>query len=198
MNLKIGFDFDGCICDIVPSMAEKVSKKLNCKVAREDFTKYYINKAFPEISVEDSIKIIYEVMEEVDHYPVKGSIEFFKNFYLPTFGNKIKLITHRKTEYFTGIEKFIYKHLKNFSVDIYNAKNKGELASSLGITHFVDDKATTIIDLANNGIVPIMLVNPWNKDFFSNRSLIYYIAVRAETWKDIEIYLKGVLNVEKV
>jgi len=193
--LKLGFDFDGVICDISEYLIKKVSEKLQRDITKDDFKKYHLNKSFPdELSKTDVTEIIKEVIEYDKHPLIDGARYFFDNFYNKEFGKQINIITGRPS-WSTSISKFMFNHFPDFKISIIHVNNmeKGLPAKKIGITHFVEDNLYASIDLANHGIVPIIFNQPWNK--VSERTLLNNVAIRVRTWKEIEKYITERRNV---
>jgi len=181
----LGFDVDSTLIRTDLVLLDLIAKKLGYQVSPDLFHTYDIQACCPSLSTEDVNDIIYAV-GEMEHTfkipPYSGAMDFLR-WYAKT--HPIYIITNRcNTE---TVYAYLQHHLDKKTYDrvkIFHAKEKGKLAKSLGITHFIEDHILHIVNLANYGIIPIMMEQNWNKKL-SHSSLLRDLIYVVRSWEDI-------------
>lgn len=178
--IKIGFDMDGVIAESNELLCQVINEILGMNVVPNDFTEYGIEKCLG-LSQEQVQTIVDEfctVEQTCKLKPMSGAIEFLQDWH--KLGHDIHIITNRKNE--EPLYLFFEKYLPNICINIHHANPKGRLIKKLGCSHFIDDRPLTILDLANEGIYPIIYSQPYNLNLGRR---LEKLALRIFSWGDM-------------
>jgi hypothetical protein len=185
MNL-IGFDFDSIIVDMGLALCCVLTEHLRYQVTLEHIKHYTIEYNFPGMTKEEAKHIIDKALSienALNIPPIDGALDFIK-FYAKKY--PIYIVTNRTD--LRPVDIYLQYNMDYNTYNktkIFSSCEKGILCKELGITHFVDDHIRNIIDLANNGIVPIMLLCNWNKNVFTGRETITQLIRFISNWEDL-------------
>ena len=193
--MLIGFDFDSVIVDTGLTMCGILTEELKRQVTPEEIRHYTIEHNFPiEVDSKLAGKIIsktLEAQETLQCPPIDGALDFIRWY---AKSHPINIITNRR-----DIEpvKLYLQHSLDYNtykkINVYGSHDKGQLCKNLGITHFVDDHIRNIIDLANHGVVPIMILRNWNRWIFTGRENITQLIRFISSWED----MYGIVSCER-
>ena len=185
--IKIGMDFDGVVASTNELLCDLIYEILGMKVKTEDFTEYGIDKCL-NLSQKQCQEIINElgtVEQTCRLEPMFGAIEFLQDWH--KLGHDIHIITTRKNE--EPLHLFFEKYLPDICVNIHSANPKTELIKKLKITHFIDDHPEIVLDLANNGVCPIVYSHPYNLNLGRR---LEKLALRVFSWNDMRrVFIEG-------
>lgn len=165
---SIGFDFDGVIADIGEAFIRLACTDHGyCSIKLADITSFQVEHCveIPTATVETIFNDILADSLGTGLKPLPGAIEtlarlsghsdvtiitarpdilpvidWFDHYCLPEDREKIKLIA-------TG-----------------DHDNKEGYIRTCGLTHFIDDRTLTCLQLAEAGLKPIVFNQPWNQD----------------------------------
>ena len=185
MNNKLfGFDFDGVIFPLDIVICEKLSDMFEKEIIKTDLISHRFKDCFDMSSeqIDETLDHILHptILDNIE--PMSGCIEFL-NYLSIEKNQKIKIITARTN--IKPIEDYMKKHLhRNVIIQVFHGKDKGPIAYTEKITHFVDDRFKHLREVASFGIMPIIFDQPWNKKVSSKSNLIE-IFNRIYKWEDL-------------
>lgn len=164
--MKIGFDFDDVIYNFSELIRQEILKKYNFDVSSQ------WNDGF-EVSVpgvDDKVlsKFIYNCMsyKMSKGTEMPNSLRELEQIHKDT-KEPICIITSRPRFTKTATEKWLSKNLKaEFTVDYSNSKPKTFYIKERGLDIFVDDRLTTLNDIADANICKHLFLydRPWNRN----------------------------------
>jgi len=178
--IRIGFDFDNVISDSSSAICQIIYETFDIKVRPEDFTEYGIEKClgFSQEQCQVVIDDLGTMEQTYKLKPISGSIRFIEDWH--KLGHDINVITTRKNE--EPLHLFFEKYLPDICINVYSANPKTWLIKELGITHFIDDHPGIILQLANEGICPIVYSHPYNLNLGRR---LEKLALRIFSWNDM-------------
>lgn len=184
--MLLGFDFDGVIAYTDYVICYLLTEHLGYVVAPEDITTYHIEDNFPAIDKKEARVLINKLLE-VEYTmmapPVEGAFDFLRWY---AKSHPINILTTRKNT--DAVEIYMASHVDYNTykkMQFISTVKKGEVCKELGITHFIDDYMKNIIDLANDGVVPVLFLRNWNKNIPTNRSLLSELIRFVCCWDDV-------------
>ena len=184
--MLLGFDFDSVIVQTEFTLCGILTEFLGTQVIPEHINYYGLEHNFSSLTPDDVRHIIDKTcgMEETLQIPpIDGAFDFLKWY---AKSNPIYIITNRE-----DIEpvKVYCSHQMGYNTfsktHFISSKDKGSICGDLGITHFVEDCPRNLINLANNGIVPLMFIRNWNVNLFTGRELITQLIRFIYNWEDV-------------
>lgn len=165
---EIGFDFDGVIADTAEAFIRIACEKYGyCSYTKEDITNF---------ELENCIDIGNDIVEEIfttilldsvgtKLQPMKGAIDTLTEL---TDHSDITIITARPVHQpvIDWLELFFdYDAVGKIKVVATGDHNdKVRHINGHGIRYFIDDRATTCMQLADANITPIVFSQPWNQE----------------------------------
>lgn len=178
--IKLSFDFDNVISDSSSALCQIIYEIFDIKVRPEDFTEYGIEKClgFSKEQCQVVIDEFCTVEQTCKLKPISGAIDFILDWH--ELGHNINVITTRKNE--EPLHLFFEKYLPDICINVYSANPKTSLIKELGITHFVDDHPEIVLQLANEGICPIVYSHPYNLNLGRR---LEKLALRVFNWDDM-------------
>jgi hypothetical protein len=192
--VQIAFDFDSVIVDTGLTLCGLITEHLGYVVTPDDIHHYGLERNFDDLDKKSSRYIINKLLETECTLlipPVDGAFDFLKWY---AKDNIIHIISTRKNTESADIYcQHKMDHATYSKTRFYSTKDKGKLCRELGITHFVDDYLNNLINLANNGIVPIMFLRNWNKHILTGRSNLGELIRFVYSWED----MYGIVNCER-
>ena len=175
---KIGIDVDGVVANLNDKLLKLANdmyyypnpyypRKLKKELKASDIITFNYTECTP-LNNED-MKRIFKVLETekalLELKPLQDAqkaINYLHNFFYLLF------ITSR-AKYYTNAEEQTFEWFDNNKI-IYSKSNfffdnkKVELSKKLGISKFIEDRAETALELAENNIDVLLLNYPWNND----------------------------------
>lgn len=171
--MKIGFDLDCVLVDIMPSLLEFHNKKYGTNNKIEDQTEYFLGKLW-NCSREEATKRVQEWYRSpyFDNLPVVEGVH--EAIEVLSRKHSLHIITSRSHFVQNKTDEWIKKNFKNKFSSIYHTnqvsqqgnpkKLKSEACKEIGVEVFVDDHTEYALDVASVGIKVFLLTMRWNKD----------------------------------
>jgi len=207
--IKIGIDVDGVVANLNDKLLELANemyfypngyyhKKLEKKLKASDIITFDYTEC-TQLNNED-MKEIFKVLETekalLELKPLQDAqkvINYLHHFF------DLYFITSR-AKYYANAEEQTFEWFDNNKI-IYSKSNfffdnkKPGLAKKLGISKFIEDRAETALELAENNIDVLLLNYPWNNDL--KQKLIQKIDKHPKTERIYNIPNSYWLNLEK-
>ena len=165
---QIGFDFDGVIADIGEAFLRIACETYGyCSINLNDITSFQV-----ENCIDIPIGIVEEIFDTILRdslgtglKPLPGAIESLS---LLSSHSDITIITARPElqpvtdwfDYYCAAEARVKIRL----IATGDHDNKEQYIKSCGLTHFIDDRTLTCLQLAEAGLYPIVFSQPWNRN----------------------------------
>ena len=165
---RIGFDFDGVIADIGEAFLRIACENYGyCSINLNDITSFQVESCIdiPISVVEEIFDTILQDSLGTGLKPLPGAIESLS---LLCSHSAVTVITARP-ELQPVTEWFDYYCSAEARVNIKliatgDHDNKEQYIKSCGLTHFIDDRTLTCLQLAEAGLYPIVFSQPWNQN----------------------------------
>ncbi len=179
--IKIGIDLDGCAVDTNPTILSQANDMYYYD-NNEDYSKY--NKKIREglgrpLRVDDIIRFKYDECTPLSKEDVDEIFKVFaeeKKFLslnpMPYAVDIINRLQEFLEEYFVtarppNVEEQTMRWFENSGIKNYNNRlildgNKVKITKDREITRFIEDRAETALELAENNIDVLLLDYPWN------------------------------------
>lgn len=162
---QIAFDFDGVVADTFRLFVELACTEFGIDINYESITDYeFLNVVKMDRALaEKLIEILTDIPHELNLRPNTGAHETLSR--LSSFA-PLMFVTARP--YGGPVEKWIEKNLPGLNGPVHveatgRNTNKLPFLKEKGIRYFVDDRLDTCIQLAEEGITPIVYDQPWNR-----------------------------------
>jgi len=178
--MKIGFDLDGCVIQLMPTMLGILKKKYGLSYTEQDVTCWKLEDCLG-ITEQMTRSIVNESLGAWKSWkPYEGAIEFINEYHRRS-GGIVTFITGRQPEFRIATYEWLDWWLPHIPYELIltGKANKGELARQLRIHMFIEDYFDGVLDLANNGIFVLMPARPWNRD------VNLFNVITFNEWKDI-------------
>ena len=163
---RIGFDFDGVIADIGETFIRLACDNYGyCSLKVEEITSFQVEHC-TDIPIAIVQSIFNQILEDsigTGLKPIPGAIETLS---MLAQYSEVTVITARSEidpvkEWFNHYcDKQERSRLKLIATGDHD--NKEEYIKGYGLTHFIDDRTLTCIQLAEAGLNPIVFTQPWN------------------------------------
>lgn len=163
---KIGFDFDGVIADTAETFVRLACEKYGyCSFSREDITNFDLEDCI-NVPLDLVEKIFTEIMlDSVGNnlQPIPGAVDTLQSF---TEISTITIITARPTHkpVHDWLDHFfplpVRERIKVITTGDHNDKLRH--IHACGLEYFIDDRAETCMQLAQENISPYVYTQPWN------------------------------------
>ena len=165
---QIGFDFDGVIADIGEAFLRIACENYGyCSISLNDITSFQVENCIdiPIGVVEEIFDTILKDSLGTGLKPLPGAIESLS---LLSAYSEVTVITARP-ELQPVTEWFDYYCASEARIKIKliatgDHDNKEQYIKSCGLTHFIDDRTLTCLQLAEAGLFPIVFSQPWNRN----------------------------------
>ncbi len=184
---EIGFDFDGVIADTAEAFIRLACTEYGCSsFTPEDITNFELENCLniPRELVE---KIFTDILIDsiaTRLLPMPGAVECIERF---TQTSTITIITARSLDnpVFDWLDRFFSKNAKeNIRVVATGDHNdKVRYIYQHGLKYFIDDRAETCNQLAQENITPFVFTQPWNR----NRHNLQMV----DSWEEIWALISG-------
>lgn len=180
---QIGFDFDGVIADTAEAFIRLACiDHQYCSFSQEDITNFeledcldiprkLVEKIFTDIlhdSIGTGVQPIVGAVESIEHFSTTSTvtiitarsleqpvIDWLDRFFTRTAREKIKVVT-------TGDHNDKIRHIQDH-----------------GLKYFIDDRAETCRQLAQDNIVPYVYSQPWNRNRHRLQTVANWAEIRA-------------------
>ena len=181
--IKFGFDIDGCIANIIPSLCMVVKKKCRKRFTPYNISRYSIEEVL-NISRSKVIEIINEVIADVDNIkPYPGAIGFLKKYYVYS-QEPIILVSNRWDTSNTHL--WLDKWVTVPWAVKYTDCTKGKIVKDLGIDVFVEDRIKNAEHISLEGVKVLLMSRMWNKFYRSKDENI----IRVRGWKEVNTFFE--------
>jgi uncharacterized protein len=162
---QIAFDFDGVVADTFRLFVKLACTEYGIDIKYESITDYdFMNVLkMDKVLADRLIDILTDKPHEIDLRPNTGASQILTR--LSSFAPVI-VVTARP--YGHPVEKWIEKHMPHLK-DLIRVEATGKNTTKLpflkkkNIRYFVDDRLDTCMQLAGDGITPIVYDQPWNR-----------------------------------
>lgn len=165
---RVGFDFDGVIADIGEAFIRLACNDHGyCSIKLEDIKSFQVEHCL-EIPIE-TVEVIFNdiLMDPLKSglKPMPGAIDTLTRL---CNHSGVTIITAR-AEIQPVMDWFAYYCLPADMAKIKliatgDHDNKEEYIRTYGLTHFIDDRTLTCLQLADAGLQPIVFSQPWNQN----------------------------------
>ncbi len=164
----LGFDFDGVIADTAEVFIRLACEKYgHCDIRIEDITDFEVDRCL-QIAPDIVQAIFLEVMLDsigTGLQPMPDAVQVLGEL---TEQAELTVITARKKP--EPVQNWFEKYLppstctriRIIAMGVHD--NKSLHIQKAGLTHFIDDRAETCLQLDNAGIGAIVFDHPWNKN----------------------------------
>lgn len=182
--MKIGFDLDGCVIQLMPTMLRILKKKYGLSYTIDDVTSFKLEDCLG--ITEDMIIDIVDTAatEWRSNKPYEGAIDFITDYHrrseeIVTFVTarhpKFKIVT------FNWLDRWL-PHTP-YELILTGNYNKSEIVKDLRMDMFVEDYDDCVLELASNGVFVFMPARPWNRDVNLPNVITFH------EWSDIHCIL---------
>lgn len=165
-SVRWGFDIDSVVGDLSAVLERVAWEEFGVRISRTQFTEFQLENCLP-FETEFIFRWISAALEprwtlQMEPYP--DAVEVLKEISLV---QPLYFVTARPDS--QGISLWLQEKLTGVPPDSINVKAVGAWETKLpslrqwNITHFVEDRLETCEILSQNGIVPIVFEQPWNK-----------------------------------
>ncbi len=167
----IGFDFDGVIADIGEAFLRIACTRYGyCSFTLEEMKTFQVDDCtpVPREVIENIFQDIVVDTLATGVIPLPGAIST-----LETLSNISKplIITARPLREPVSLWLKHYLSEEAFSqvriIATEDHDNKVPFIQQEGLTHFIDDRGETCVQIAKAGLTPILFRQPWNRDYLS-------------------------------
>ena len=177
-QLKLGIDIDGCVADFVGTFLNIYNFAYNTSFLRKDITQYDIAKALGE-PPERVYSMIFK-MQTSGVYDILATIPEARKYLhrLKNDGHKLDYISDRINA--SGTINWFRDN--NIPYDrLFLVKEKLQVFKELGTDLVIEDKPSTVINCASNGIESLLIDAPYNRGVPNINGLI----TRVTSWEEI-------------
>jgi uncharacterized HAD superfamily protein len=188
----LGLDLDGVIYEIAAPICHVASEMTGRQVVKDDITKYGLTECLglTEVEVKD---LIFKCQE--DHWLRSELIIPGTRRFLNEFGQNYPVVVITARPDAVATKEFLCQELtvepEQILVFSARSREKGKLASKLGLTHFVDDHFVSLTAMMQVGIKPILFDQPWNQLLPAPQSRTWQLVDRIknlnELWRFIDV-----------
>ncbi len=180
-NHTIGFDLDGVIADTGEAFIRIACEEHSyCSFRLEDITNFDIEKCLT-IPVDKVEKIFYAILKDSlgsGLKPITGAVDVITSM---TKKAPVTIITARPLEQPVAdwLDHFFSSQTcqKINLVAMGDHDDKARYIREHNLSHFIDDRVKTCLQLATTDIIPIVYTQPWNHNRHSLK--------RVNNWNDI-------------
>ncbi len=188
--MKIGFDLDCVLVDIMPSLLDFHNKKYGTKHKLKDQTKYFLG-ALWNCSREEATKRVHEWYHSsyFDDLPVvEGALEGIN---ILSRKHSLHIVTSRPHFIQYKTDTWIDKNFKNKFTSIHHTNQvskkgdpkrlKSKVCKDLKLEVFIEDHIEYAADIAESGIKVFLLTMRWNTSF----KKLHKNITRVDSWKEL-------------
>jgi len=163
---EIGFDFDGVIADTAETFVRLACEEYGyCSFTRNDITDFNLEDCI-NLPIDIVEKIFTEIMFDsigTGLQPIPGAVATIQEF---TSHSPLTIITARPIQQpvYDWLDQFFpsqtRERIKVISTGDHNDKVRH--IHACGLKYFIDDRAETCLQLAQENISPFVYTQPWN------------------------------------
>ncbi len=181
MSVKVGYDIDGVLANFVDGfLQEGINTRLGTNFESSQMSAFSFQDSFgidKLVETEEFNRLrdngLFERLQ-----PYNDMIDSVKK--LDRYKLDIYFITHRSKRAIEQTYQWFMKYDIPMGKGIYftpmdRTPTKGELATYLGIEHFIDDCYANCIEMKSHGIKTYVMNRPWNNTFDNKKDGIYRI-----------------------
>lgn len=175
----IGFDFDGVIADTAGAFLEIAKAQHGFDLDINSLTNFNLEECC-EIPKDLIYQIFHGLVKDTSTtVPIEGALETITKL---AKMERVHIITARPIA--EPVHKWLNRYFSADTIKNISLMAMGDHDQKLpyikerGISHFVDDRLETCVNLAKNDITPIVFSQPWNRGQHNFSS--------AKSWKEIE------------
>lgn len=164
-NMKIGFDLDGCVIQLMPTMLGILERKYELSFTEQDVTSFKLEECLG-LTEKTTVDIVGSAINEWErNQPYEGAIDFINEYYRRS-NQTVTFITARQPKFRVATFNWLDRWLPHtpYELVLTGDYNKGEVAKMLDINVFIEDYTDGVLDIAERGIFVFMPARPWNKD----------------------------------
>lgn len=180
---EIGFDFDGVIADTAEAFIRLACTEYDyCSFTQEDITNFELENCLPipRTLVE---KIFTDILTDslaARLQPMPGAVECLECF---TATSIVTIITARPlvSPVFDWLDQFFTQKAKE-NIRVVATGDHDDKVRHIHqhcLKYFIDDRAETCKQLANENITPFVFTQPWNRDRHSLQTVADWEEIRA-------------------
>ncbi len=165
---RLGFDFDGVIADTAEAFLRLACDKYNhCDIRLEDITSFAVEQCL-DMDADIIRSIFLEVLLDsvgTGLRPMPDAVEVLGELAEVA---PVTVVTARpepepvRAWMQTVLPSSTLPRIRIVAMGAHDDKPRHVLAR--GLTHFIDDRAETCLQLATAGIRPIVFSQPWNRN----------------------------------
>ncbi len=164
---RIGFDFDGVIADTAEAFIRIACHQYEyCDIKLDDITHFQVEQC-TDMDIEIVNSIFTQILLDSigsKLMPMPGAINVLEEMAEVA---SVTVITARTIS--EPVTQWFQKHMEDSAtknirlVAMGDHNNKPRFAKELNLTHFIDDRAETCLQLQETGIRSILFSQPWNR-----------------------------------
>jgi len=180
---EIGFDFDGVIADTAEAFVRLACADYGyCSFTREDITNFDLENCLdiPRPLVEKIFTTILTDSLATRLLPMPGAVECLEQF---TRNATITIITARPLEnpVFDWLDRFFSSRARNKIRVIATGDHDDKVRHihQHKLKYFIDDRAETCRQLADENIMPFVFTQPWNRNRHDLQTVASWEEIRA-------------------
>jgi len=194
---ELAFDLDGVIANTYQYCINFANREWGYKIKYKSLTEYSFMSVIPDKKrIQELLDHINGHLHMIDIFPYKGAMEVLTNI---ASKGKLTIISARPMQY--PIEMWLHKCMPNLNMSNLNLevmimntkrtyKNFGrEKVYSLKRNHikyYIDDCLETCFTISNQGIIPIVFNQPWNRKSHK--------FIKVNNWDDIKNIIDDKIN----
>lgn len=178
---QLGFDFDGVIADTASAFIRLACEQFGlCDIKLNHITDFSVEKCL-KMSREVAESIFLQILQDsigTRVAPMEGAVEVLSEM---TRSATITIVTARPES--QPVRDWFETVLPTATLDkiqivaMGDHDDKTRYIKELQLSHFIDDRAETCLQLESAGISPIVYSQPWNRNRHSLPSV--------SSWQDI-------------
>lgn len=189
--LKIAFDIDGCVADLLPPLLNCIQDKWGIKILPNEIARHRIEECSEATGEQITWCVNFVIARPKLVKPYPNAIRFIK-YYVEQSGDTPLFITDRWDKGST--KKWLDKTLKiPYEVLFTDGEDKADIAKRKDVNIFVEDRNKHAERFDQTKQFMLLMDRPWNKRFNDHGS--GYV-IRVQDWFDIEKLYKAYKNNE--
>lgn len=180
---EIGFDFDGVIADTAEAFIRLACNEHHyCSFSQEDITNFELENCLdiPSSLVERIFTDILHDSIGTGVQPIVGAVESIEQF---TATSNVTIITARslKQPVIDWLDRFFTRDAREKIRVVVTGDHNDKIRhiQDHGLNYFIDDRAETCRQLAEDNIVPYVYTQPWNRNRHNLQTVANWTEIRA-------------------
>lgn len=194
----IGIDFDDVLIASADRTTELYNQLYDTHLTRDDWyddptiTKPWAVDSFSEVI--ERVMQLHSMPEFADVQPIKDAQRVLRS--LKDAGHSLIVITGRPAQLRVHTQLLVDKYYKDIFNELYFTDHfshegqrisKGEIAITLGLTHFIDDVIQHANDVAKKGVKTIL----FSDNYKWNQAKADDDVIRLGSWQEVGVFLHG-------